>query len=296
MIPPFQKIMLPLLEICKDGETNHLRKLTDILADKFELTQEDRDQSYLNRERKIFEDRVGWASSYLKKANLVTRKMSHITITQAGQDILRTNPKSINIKLLNEIPAYREYEKNKKSKKPTIESGYTAAASEQSPDDMISDGYQQIRDSVEAELLERINKNTPQFFEGLVSDLLQKMYHGDAKVLGRTGDGGIDGIITEDTLGFSEIYFQAKRWRGTVPIHNVRDFAGALTAHKSKKGVFITSSSFSKDASEFVKYGDAKIILIDGHKLIEYMYDYNLGVNTKYVCEIKQIDEYYFPI
>ena len=167
--------------------------------------------------------------------------------------------------------------------------------SEQSPEDMMISGHVSIRESVEKELREKINSNTPSFFESLVLELVSKMGYGvDSHVVGRTGDGGIDGIIREDKLGFDEIYLQAKRWKGTVPIHHVRDFAGALMAKKSTKGIFITSSDFSEDARDFVGDINSKIILINGEDLARYMYDYDIGVRTKNTYEIKQIDEDYF--
>jgi restriction system protein len=171
----------------------------------------------------------------------------------------------------------------------------TEEVSEQSPEDMIISGHKSIRRNIESELLEKINNNSPEFFESLVLELIRKMGYGiNHKVLGRTGDGGIDGVIQEDKLGFDEIHFQAKRWKGTVPIHQVRDFAGALMAKKSKKGIFITSSDFSTDAYDYVKKIDPRIILINGEKLAEYMYDYNLGVSVEDKYEIKKIDEDYF--
>lgn len=163
------------------------------------------------------------------------------------------------------------------------------------PDDTIRVGYENLKQVVKNELLEYIKNNTPNFFEHLVQDLLKKMGYGvESKVIGKTGDGGIDGIIKEDKLGLNEIYFQAKRYQGTVPISHIRDFVGAISTRKSKKGIFIASSNFSKDTDDFVKNTDVKIILIDGEQLAEYMYDYNLGVNIKETYHIKTIDEDYF--
>lgn len=287
--------MLPILKICKDGKKLHRSELTNILADQFELTKEERNQLKPSGGQTLFENRVGWATFDLKKAGLVNREKGVVSITEEGGKILQQNISQIDRKFLLTIPTYQEFINNMKEKRREKIHEESEEISEQSPEDMIISGHRTIRRSVENELLEKINENTPEFFEFLILELIRKMGYGiDHKVLGRTGDGGIDGVIMEDKLGFDEIYFQAKRWKGTVPIHQVRDFAGALLAQKSRKGIFITASDFSNDAYEYVKNIDAKIILINGDKLVEHMYDYNLGVNIEDTYEIKKIDEDYF--
>ena len=282
MIPQYWKLMLPILKICKNGKTLHRSELTNILVDQFELTQEERNQLKPSGGQTLFENRVGWATFDLKKAGLVNREKGIVSITDDGKRILEQNPIQIDRKFLHTIPKYQEFYNKMMEKRKERSQEEVEEISEQSPEDMIISGHKTIRRNVENDLLEKINDNTPEFFESLVLELIRKMDYGiDHKVLGRTGDGGIDGVIKEDKLGFDEIYFQAKRWKGTVPIHQVRDFAGALMAKKSRKGIFITSSDFSNDAYVFVKNIDAKIILINGEKLAEYMYDYNLGVNPE---------------
>ncbi|MEM3064470.1 MAG: restriction endonuclease [Candidatus Nitrosotenuis sp.] len=293
MLPQYWKLMLPILRISSDGKTYHRNELANILADQFNLTEEERNQLKPSGGQTLFENRIGWATFDLSKAGLVKREKGFVTITEEGKKILSTNPEKIDRKFLLSVPKYAEFYKSMMEKrKERIDDELTT---NESPEDMMITGHKIIRKNVESELLEKIENISPQFFERLVLELVRNMGYGiDHAVLGRTGDGGIDGVIKEDKLGLDEIYFQAKRWKGTVPIHQVRDFAGALMANKSKKGIFITSSDFSNDAYSFVKNIDSKIILINGEQLARFMYDYNLGVKVQDTYEIKKIDYDYF--
>lgn len=165
----------------------------------------------------------------------------------------------------------------------------------QSPEDMMDEGYKMIKNNVKNELEEKIKTITPSFFEELVVELIRKMGYGIShNVTGQPGDGGIDGIIEEDKLGFDKIYIQAKRWERTVSEPELRSFVGALQSKQSKKGIFITSSNFSDSARDYIKQSGSNILLIDGKKLIEYMYEYDLGLKSKGSYQIKEIDEKYF--
>ncbi len=289
--------MLPILKICSDGKPKHRNELASILAEQFNLNQEERNRLKPSGGQTLLENRVGWATFDLNKSGLVKREKGIVLITDDGKKVLSQNPPHIDRKFLLTVPKYAEFTNKMIERKKDRTPEENEEKSEQSPEDLIIAGHKIIRRNVENELLEKINNNTPQFFESLVLELIRNIGYGiDHAVLGRTGDGGIDGVIKEDKLGFDEIYFQAKRWKGTVPIHQVRDFAGALMANKSKKGIFITSSDFSADAYTFVKNIDAKIILINGEKLAEYMYDYNLGVSVEDTYEVKKIDDDYFEM
>ena len=295
MIPKYHELMLPILRICSDGKGFHYRELANILADRFDLSIEERNQYLSSGKQKVIENRTGWAVFHMKKANLVDRKDGLVSITDDGRKVLDQNPEKIDRKYLLTIPDYVKFHEEMKKNRMGKQSIDEDTDTNQTPDDMMKAGYESMRSAVEDELIANIKSNTPDFFESLVQELLRKMGYGiESSVLGKTGDGGIDGIIIEDKLGMGEIYFQAKRWEGTVPIHHVRDFAGALMAKKSKRGIFITSSNFSRDAYDFIKNIDAKIILIDGAKLTEYMYDYNLGVNIHETYQIKHVDTDYF--
>lgn len=293
MIPKLWQITLPILKYISDGKVHDQRKFLDLLSNEFNLTNEERNRLKPSGGETILKNRLGWAVFYLKKAGLLDKKKAFVTITDDGKKILEQNLTHIDRKVLLSISRYQEYMGRIAQKQSGQEEDET---SEQSPEDMMGSGYRSIRSSVEVELLEKINNNTPEFFESLVLDLIQKMGYGiEHQVVGRTGDGGIDGIIKEDKLGLDEIYFQAKRWKGNVPIHQVRDFAGSLTGTKSSKGIFITTSDFTKDAYDFVKGGRyGTLVLINGEQLVRYMYDYDLGVRVAQTYAIKKIDEDYF--
>ena len=199
-------------------------------------------------------------------------------------------PTKIDRKFLLTIPKYHKWKKTvgqDKLKKDEDE--------DPTPTEMIGTSYKSIKQSVEQDLLEKIKGCSPEFFERLVVMLMRKMGYGISdKVTGKSGDGGIDGVIWEDKLGFSAIYLQAKRWEATVPIDVVRSFGGSLAIQKSQKGVMITTSSFPKSADDYVKQANYKIKLIDGRKLAEYMYDHDLGVVPEDSYTIKRLDESFF--
>lgn len=295
-IPDFETIMAPLLSFVKDGKEYSIVDIETHLIDHFKLTEEDANRlKPSSTHETLFQNRMRWARFYLKKAGLLEDpRRGYTKITQRGREIANKNPQKIDIKFLMQFSEFVEFYSKKKTHEQQEEpmvfyarefAGYT-------PEDLIIVGYESLRRNLEKELLNRINNKSPQFFEKLVLELIRKMGYGvDHKVLGRTGDGGIDGVIKEDKLGLDEIYFQAKRWKGTIPIHQVRDFGGALLGKKSKKGIFITTSDFSQEAYEYVKTPETKIILINGEQLVKYMADYNVGVQTGDMYSLKKIDK-----
>ena len=283
------------MNICKNGDKFRKSELTNLIADQFKLTSEERNKPKSSGNETILSNRVGWAMWHLKKAELLSVERGIYSITDNGKDVLKQNPAQIDYTFLMSIPAYKKFNNSGKSRDEELDLEPSKDDYLLSPEYLIDKGHKTIRENVKKELLEKINENSPYFFEKLVLDLVRKLEYGiDHKVLGRTGDGGIDGVIKEDKLGFDEIYLQAKRWKGTVPIHQVRDFAGALMEKKSKKGIFITSSDFSKDAYRYVENINVKIILINGDALTDYMYEYNLGVRVEGPYRIKKIDDDYF--
>jgi len=202
------------------------------------------------------------------------------------------NPEKIDRKLLHQIPKYVEFINSMKDGN----SEETSLITDQntSPEDLIISGYTEYRKNIESEILEKIKNNHPDFFEYLVIDLIEKMGYGRGTVTGKSGDGGIDGMVDEDKLGLSQIYLQAKRWLGVVPGREIRDFAGVLDSKKSKKGIFITTSDFSQDAKEFVKTTSSKIILINGNRLSQLMFEHDVGFSKSDTYQLKTIDEDYF--
>ncbi len=291
-IPDFESIMLPLLEIVRDGKEWSMTDAESELIARLKLTEEETSQlKPSSTTETLFQNRMRWARFYLKKASLLDDPRRGITrITPNGLKVLQQKPNSINIEFLRQFPSFIEFYTKKGKRKETTSS----EIKEKSPEDMIIDGITEIRENLEEEILEKIMKCPPAFFERTVIQLLEKMGYGDGTVTGKSGDGGIDGMIKQDNLGLDEIYVQAKRWENTVPGKEVRDFAGSLSSKKSKKGVFITTSTFSTDAIDFVKSVDSKIVLIDGEKLAGLMYEYNIGLQSGDAYQLKKIDEDFF--
>ncbi|MEA5575072.1 restriction endonuclease [Anabaena sp. UHCC 0451] len=301
-IPDFQSIMLPLLQYASDGKEHSLREAITYLADIFNLSDEEKKELLPSGQQAVFDNRVGWTRTHLKKAGLLQDpKRGFFQITERGKEILSQNPTEINLKFLNQFPEFIEFKTsrkdNDKSESEIIE---IPEISETTPQESIEFGYQKIRKELELELLNRVKSCSPDFFERLVVDLLVKMGYGGSRrdagrAIGKGGDGGIDGIIKEDKLGLDIVYIQAKRWDNTVVGRpEIQKFVGALHGQRARKGVFITTSKFSQDAREYVSIIDSKIVLIDGQELAQVMIDNHVGVSTVSIYEIKKIDSDYF--
>lgn len=294
-IPDFQTIMLPLLKFSADRKEHSLREAIEFLADEFKLTEEERKELLPSGQQATFDNRVGWARTYMLKAGLLeSTKRGYFCITDRGLQILKENPEKIDIKLLERFPEFIEFRKRKKEIKKE------APLDEESPpEELIESAYQSIREDLASELLQNIKGCSPFFFERLVVDLLVKMGYGGTRkdagqAIGKSGDEGIDGIIKEDRLGLDIVYIQAKRWGNTVGRPEIQKFAGALQGMSAKKGIFITTSNFSKEAADYVKHIESKIVLIDGDLLANLMIDHNIGVSPLASYEIKRLDLDYF--
>lgn len=294
--------MLPLLVELSDGLEHQLKETYEALSKKCQLTEEEQQERLPSGRQLIFHNRIGWASTYLKKAGLIDPvKRGVIKISDKGQLLLDSNPNEINNKVLEQYPSFIEFAQAT-STTPEKQTNEQITNSKLTPIEQIDSAYKSIHSELVDELLETITSCSPAFFERLVVDLLLKMGYGgyreDAGVPTQyTNDGGIDGIINEDPLGLDTIYLQAKRYarERSVGRPDVQSFAGALDMQKSRKGVFITTSKFSNDAIEFVNLIEKSIVLIDGKELASLMIQYNLGVSTKQVYDIKDIDTDYFP-
>ena len=295
-IPDFESIMLPLLKCVQDGKVWSMVDVEKFLISKLGLSDEDANQLKPSSSYEtIFSNRTRWARFYMKKAGLlIDPKRGHTQITTEGVNVLKQNPSKIDNNFLKQFPSFVEFYGKKKDEEQKTESFSFGASIIQSPEDKIIDGFSEIRRGLESDILEKIKLNPPGFFEKTIIVLLEKMGYGDGTVTGKSGDGGIDGMVKQDKLGLDEIYVQAKRWENNVPSREVRDFAGALASKKSKKGIFITTSNFSKDAIEFVSTVDSKIILIDGEKLAKLMFDFNIGFEQGDTYQLKKIDEDFF--
>lgn len=302
--------MLPLLKFTGDQKEHSVSDAIQFLAAEFKLSEDELNEWLPSKTQKIFYNRVYWAKAYLKMAGLVENiRRSYFKITISGLATLKENPESINIRYLRKFPEFvssRKFSELNLSvdgdKKNDSKGEITNIANPtpfNTPEELIESGYQNIRQSLEQEILSKLKTIHPSFFERIVVELLVKMGYGGSiaeagKATRYTNDEGIDGIIKEDKLGLDVIYIQAKRWEGTVSRPEIQKFVGALAGQRAKKGVFITTSTFSKDAVTYATQMDVKIILIDGEDLAQYIIDYNLGVSVQNIYEIKKIDSDYF--
>jgi restriction system protein len=299
-IPDYQACMLPLLRYASDGEEHQLKDAAQKLAQEFRLTEDEVAEFLPSGQQPVFMNRIGWARTYLKKAGLLlTPRRGYFQITSRGRAVLQEAPRKINVKYLERFPEFLEF---KAARRDSVESNghlEVEAAPGQTPHEALETAYEGLRSELAAEILLTLKSSEPALFENIVVELLVKMGYGGSrkdagKAIGRTGDEGIDGIIKEDHLGLDNIYIQAKRWDTTVGRPEIQKFAGALQGQRARKGIFISTSEFSKDAHEYVARIDSKIVLIDGKALSRLMIDFGVGVTTVATYEVKKIDSDYF--
>jgi restriction system protein len=302
-IPNFQQIMLPLLRLLEQGE-NSGQAVLDAMATHFGLTPEELAQRLPSGTQTTFANRVNWAKSHLKNAGILEspRRGVH-QLTDRGRALLATNPPAVNMAVLNQYPEYVAFRQRTATPGGSTSSPATASsvADDRTPDDLIEDGYRQLRAALVTDLRERISAMPPSAFEQLVVDLLKAMGYGGPQedaglVVGGGGDEGIDGVIREDRLGLETIYIQAKRWQGTVGRPEIQRFAGALQGQRARKGVFLTTSSFTKDAQSYAASIQTTIVLVDGAQLAELMIDHGVGVTPVKRFEVKRVDSDYFTV
>lgn len=302
-IPDFQSLLLPVLSTISDGAEHKMKDIIEELAVTYKLTSEERKQLLPSERAFLFDNRVHWARFYLKKAGLVnTFKRGTITITKSGLAVIKQNPKTINLNFLRQFPEFNE---GVTIKEETLRTNAEVVPSNSldigTPEEILENAYIKIREALGQEILSKVISLSPNYFEKLVVELLVRMGYGGSikdagRVIGKSGDEGIDGTIKEDKLGLDIIYIQAKRWRpgNVVGRPDLQQFVGALAGQGAKKGIFITTSSFSKEAKNYVPRNETKIVLIDGEMLANYMIDYNIGVTLQQTFEIKKIDSDYF--
>jgi len=297
-IPDYQTVMLPLLKYLSDGSEHGLADSVQALADEFALSPEERQKLLPSGAGLVIRNRVGWARTYLKKAGLLDQtRRGFFKIAPRGLQVVKENPPRIDVKFLLQFKEFQEFRELRREKDSPIHESDDEAKS--TPEEALESAYQRMRLSLEAEVIERTMATSPGFFEKLVVEVLVRMGYGGSlhdagEAVGKSGDGGIDGIIKEDRLGLDVIYIQAKRWEGTVGRPEVQKFAGALQGHRAKKGVLITTSSFTKEALDFVKAIDSRIVLVDGLQLARLMIDHNVGVSPVRAFELKRVDSDYF--
>lgn len=299
-IPDYQMIMLPLLKFAGDKKEHSLQEATEYISNLFNLTEEEKKELLPSGQQPIIRNRVGWARTYLVKAGLLeSPKRGYFIITGRGIEVLQKSPAEINSKYLKQFPEFIEFLQARMGKLESDEQEQLEEHRQETPLESLEYGYQEIKRELCQELLKSVKDCSPSFFERLVVELLVKIGYGGSlkeagRAIGQSSDEGIDGIINEDKLGLDVIYIQAKRWEATVGRPEVQKFAGALQGKRAKKGIFITTSDFSKDAREYVKGIDSKIVLISGEELAQLMFDNDIGVSRLRSYEIKKIDTDYF--
>ncbi len=298
-VPDYQSFMLPLLQLLKDGNEYTSRAIYESLAATLQLSEADQQQMLPSGQQRTYQNRIGWATTYLSKAGLVEKPgRGRVKITVRGLAVLAKQTEKITSKFLYQFPEYQLFQ-GRPQNDASASSAKIAAETESTPEEILQAAYQALRAEVANEILQSLKAASPSFFERVVVDLLVAMGYGGSRkaagqAIGRSGDGGIDGIISEDPLGLDNIYIQAKRWEGTVGRPTIQAFAGSLEGFRARKGVMITTSDFSKEARDYITRIEKKIVLINGEMLTELMLDNNVGVSERERFVIKKVDLDYF--
>jgi|SRR5579871_314224 len=300
-IPDYQSLMLPILKIAGDGNQHSTRETITLLADQFGLTDAERKQMLASGVASVFDDRFGWARYYLKRAGLLQNpRRGYFQITDRGKAVLAKQPQKIDVKLLRQFPEFEEFYSPKKSGGDELIHEPDEESTAETPEELLASGYLKLRKQLEFDVLARVKACPPDFFERLVVRLLTTMGYGGSladagKAIGKSGDGGIDGVIKEDKLGLDLLYIQAKRWdNSSVGRPEIQKFVGALHGKRARKGIFLTTSIFTKEAKDYAEGLETKVILIDGAQLAELMFDYGVGVSTANSYVVKRIDSDFF--
>lgn len=297
-IPDFQSIMRPLLTQLADGKDYSNKEIHAALENAFQMSEEEKQQRVSNGGPRVYVNRIAWALMHLKLAGLLeSPRRACYRISPRGLEALKTFPERITCKELMRYPEYEAWRRG--SKVETQEPVNDECMVESTPEEQIELGVARVAEKVSKELLETIKSCSPGFFEKLVIDLLLAMGYGGSRqeagqLTGRSGDEGIDGIISEDKLGLDLIYVQAKKWEGNVSRPEIQKFAGALQGKRARKGIFITTSAFTREAEEFAKAIESKIVLISGLRLAELMIEHDVGVTTTKTFALKKVDTDYF--
>ncbi|MEL0154130.1 restriction endonuclease [Sphingopyxis sp.] len=302
-IPDYQTLMLPVLAIASEGEAR-VPDVAEKIASMLGLTDEEREEMLPSGKQRLLHNRIHWAKFYMSKAGLIrSPKRGLFTATDAGRALLATQPTAIDVALLKSYPTFVEFYGAASSGASSSEAPAALAATESAitPEEQIDAAHAILTSALRADLLTRILEQTPAFFERVIVDLLVAMGYGGshenaAMRLGKSGDGGIDGIVDEDRLGLDRIYLQAKRYAHHVPVGRpeIQGFVGSLVGLGATKGVFVTTSTFSAPAVEFTRGLQQRVILIDGTRLTELMVEFGVGVRSSRMVEVKRLDEDFF--
>lgn len=299
-IPSYEKFLLPVLKLLSDGKVRTKQEIVRTMAKQFQLSEDELAETLPSQTQPTYVNRIGWAITYLKKAELiVSPSRANFKITDEGKKLVENNVSDLTAKDLKQYEPFLKFIKTSHKQNDTDHT----IQEETTPLENIINNFELLKKEVCDEILQKILEQSPDFFEQLVVDLVVAMGYGGSiedagKATKRTGDEGIDGIIKQDRLGLDNIYLQAKRWQrdSVVSRPEIQKFVGALAGQGAHKGIFITTSRFSKDALEYKPRNDTSVILIDGQKLVELMYEYNIGVTTEMKFEIKRLDSDYFDL
>ncbi|MFK4647944.1 restriction system protein [Bradyrhizobium ottawaense] len=300
-IPDYQTLMLSVLRLAAEGE----KRVADVegpIADEFQLSEEERQELLPSGRQRLLANRIHWAKFYMSKAGLVASpRRGRFIASEAGRQLLASNPTRIDVNTLLQVPSFREFYEADRSSASTERVEAEAPKEVRTPEEDIDAAYRTVTSALRADLLERIAQNTPDFFEQLIVDLLVAMGYGGSHMsaatqLGRSGDGGVDGVINEDRLGLDRVYVQAKRYAPTSAVGrpDIQAFVGSLVGLGATKGVFVTTSTYSSQAREFVRHLTQRVILIDGQELADLMIEHGVGVRTSRTIEFKRLDEDFF--
>lgn len=296
-VPDFQSLMQPLLSTLQDGGDHAITSIRGDIANHFALTNEDIEERIPSGRVTTFQNRVGWATTYLYRAGLIERpKRAVYRITDRGQQVLAENPKRVDLGVLSQFEEFVEFRQAGSTKSGAEP---LTSASDLTPEERIEDSYGELRTALAEELLDRIHDQSSEFFEQLVLDVLHAIGYGGTREgaterLGKSGDEGVDGVIREDRLGLDTVYVQAKKWTGTVGRPEIQKFVGALQGQNATKGVFIATSSYSLEAVEYAAKVTPRIILVDGSELAQLMIENEVGVAVSRRYLIKRLDLDYF--
>lgn len=302
-IPDYQSLMLPVLRIAAEGSIR-VPKAADRIADELGLSEEEREELLASGRQRVLHNRIHWAKFYMSKAGLIDSPARGVFVaTKAGKALLATKPAAVNVETLRTYPAFLAFYTAKPSEAGAVESSMQEAAATAlaTPEEQIDAAHAVLQSALNIELLDRILGQSPTFFERMIVDLLVAMGYGGsheaaALRLGKTGDGGVDGVIDEDRLGLDRIYIQTKRYAPSVSVGRpeVQGFVGSLVGLGATKGVFVTTSSFSAPAIDYAAHLPQRVILIDGNRLAELMVEYGVGVRASRTVVVKRVDEDFF--
>jgi restriction system protein len=306
-VPDYQTLMRPVLAALGDGREWSARAIRDAIANEFQLTADDLSERLPSGRDSTFRNRIGWALTYLYSAGLCERpRRSVYQITARGRQVLEEHPERVDNAILDTFEEFRAFRVRGGTARPPREQPQPVAQPEldvetATPEERAASAYRELRSALAGEVLERVREQSPEFFEQVVLDVLQAIGYGGprddaAQRLGQSGDGGVDGVIREDKLGLDLIYVQAKRWSNTVGRPEIQQFVGALNGQRASKGVFITTSTFSREAGDYAENVNPRVILVDGQELAELMLDHDVGVTVATRYDIKRIDLDYFGV